>query len=50
MSSVSNVAGHPGHDDKLKFEREDGADGARLSIPMVRGRYRFNDDVEPMGG
>lgn len=32
--------------EKLKFEREDGADSARLSLPMVRGRYRFNDAVE----
>jgi hypothetical protein len=35
--------------EKLKFERDDGADSARLSTPMIRGRYRFNDAVELNG-
>ena len=35
--------------DKLKLEREDGADSVRLSTPMIRGRYRFNDAVELNG-
>lgn len=35
--------------DKLKLEREDGADNVRLSTPMIRGRYRFNDAVELNG-
>ena len=33
----------------LKFEREDGVDNARLSTPMIRGRYRFNDAAELNG-
>ena len=35
--------------DKQKLEREDGADSVRLSTPMIRGRYRFNDAVELNG-
>ena len=34
---------------RLKFEREDGADSVRLSTPMIRGRYRFNDAAELNG-